>query len=54
MEEGRVMVAPVGDLHDLVSEPLVLLLRDSDIAVVDVVLPVGVESSADEDHVWLE
>ena len=53
-EEWRVIVTPVGNLHDLISEPLILLLRNSDVAVVDVILPVSVESSTDEDQVWLE
>lgn len=43
--------APVGDLHNLVGEPLVLLLRDADVVAVDVVLLVSVEAGADEDEV---
>ena len=48
------VIAPVRDLNDLVSEPLVLLLRDADVMVIDVVLLVSVKAGAHQDDVWLE
>mmetsp|Transcript_4408 Transcript_4408/g.12712 ORF Transcript_4408/g.12712 Transcript_4408/m.12712 type:complete len:258 (+) Transcript_4408:112-885(+) len=48
------LAAQVGDLHDLVRQPLVLLLGDADVAEVDVVLLVGIEAGADEDDVRFE
>ena len=39
-------------LHDLVGQPLVVLLLDANVAEVDVILAMGIKPSRDKDQVW--
>ena len=41
-------------LNDLACDPLIVTLMEPDVAVIEVVLPVCVKASRDEDQIWLK